>query len=117
MPVFNVVPGTFENLRGQVVVLTGGANGVGECCVETPFSVGAHIIFGDIDEEGGVELISTLKNAHTFSKGSIHFVKVDVRSYEGSLALYKLAFDKHRRVDHALSNAGVTEYQISVTRN
>lgn len=84
---------------------------MGKSCVRTLFKIGAHIVFGDIDEASSQNLITELQNAHPTSTGSLAFSKLDVRSYEQNLYLFQLAFDKHGRIDHALSIAGVTEGQ------
>ncbi|CAG9939955.1 unnamed protein product [Clonostachys rosea f. rosea IK726] len=111
MPVYNIDPEVFSSLENQVVVLTGGAHGVGESVVTTLYSVGAHVVFGDIDETACVHLIQKLSEGHPLSTGSLAFRRVDVRKYEDNLGLFQDAFSRHGRVDHAMSIAGVTEGQ------
>lgn len=52
-----------------------------------------------------------LRNDVSSTSGTLHFRKVDVRSYSDNLGLFQDAFATHGRVDHALSFAGVTEGQ------
>ncbi|KAI5460938.1 putative 3-hydroxyacyl-CoA dehydrogenase [Mariannaea sp. PMI_226] len=111
MPAYHTVPESFSNLKDQVVVLTGGAHGVGESIVRTLFQVGAHVVFGDIDEPSCLRLVETLKKDATPSTGTLHCRRVDVRLYSDNLSLFQDAFERYGRVDHALSIAGVTEGQ------
>ncbi|KAK5194475.1 hypothetical protein LTR99_002976 [Exophiala xenobiotica] len=110
MPKFEPVPSSFSNLKGKVVVLTGGAHGVGEAVVRFLYAAGAHTFFGDIDKQACQELVDGLQ-AERSSSASLCYVHVDVSKYEDNLALFKLAYEKHGRVDHAFSIAGVTERQ------
>ncbi|VUC31068.1 unnamed protein product [Clonostachys rosea] len=111
MPVYRVDRELFSSLENQVVVLTGGAHGVGESVVTTLYSVGAHVVFGDIDETACSQLIQRLIKTHPSSTGSLAFRRVDVRKYEDNLGLFQDAFSRYGRVDHAMSIAGVTEGQ------
>ncbi|KAJ9132075.1 putative 3-hydroxyacyl-CoA dehydrogenase [Pleurostoma richardsiae] len=111
MPVYETSPGSFVALKDAVVVLTGGANGVGESIVRTLYGVGAKILFGDIDAAAGEKLVADLTSSAPASTGTLEFLRVDVRRYEDNLALFDVAYTRHGRVDHALSLAGVTEGQ------
>ncbi|KAL6251199.1 hypothetical protein RBB50_001407 [Rhinocladiella similis] len=110
MPKFEPVPDSFKNLEGRVIVLTGGAHGVGEAVVRYLYNAGAHTFFGDIDDKACQSVVDALKAAKP-SEASLYCLHVDVRKYEDNLALFKLAYEKHGRVDHAFSIAGVTERQ------
>ncbi|KAJ9636558.1 hypothetical protein H2204_005158 [Knufia peltigerae] len=110
MPRFEPVPDSYKDLEGKVVVLTGGAHGVGEAVVRYLHNAGAHTFFGDIDDKACQSVVDTLKAAK-LSQASLYFLHIDVRKYEDNLALFKLAYEKHGRVDHAFSIAGVTERQ------
>ncbi|KIW52364.1 hypothetical protein PV05_08006 [Exophiala xenobiotica] len=110
MPKFEPVPSSFSNPEGKVVVLTGGAHGVGEAVIRYLCATGAHTFFGDIDKQACQALVDGLE-AERFSSGSLDYLHVDVSKYEDNLALFKLAYERHGRVDHAFSIAGVTERQ------
>ncbi|KAH7244878.1 putative 3-hydroxyacyl-CoA dehydrogenase [Fusarium solani] len=111
MPEYSSTPELFATLKDKVVVLTGGAHGVGESIVKTLYSVGAHVVFGDIDEPSCHQLAEHLAKEKPTSTGSLRFRRVDVRDYGDNLALFQDALTTHGRVDHALSIAGVTEGQ------
>ncbi|KIW02847.1 hypothetical protein, variant [Verruconis gallopava] len=92
----------FGNLRGKVVVLTGGANGIGACTVRDLVSNGAKVVFGDYDAKAGEALTSSLGS-------DVTFLKMNVAEYSDNVNLFKLAREKHGRVDHAVAVAGIGE--------
>jgi len=92
-----------EDLKGKVIVLTGGANGIGAATVELFHSKGANIVFGDWDATSGAKV------AGKFEKERVHFLKTDVSKYEDNVALFRDALKSWGRVDHAMSIAGITE--------
>ncbi|KAL1872009.1 hypothetical protein VTK73DRAFT_1753 [Phialemonium thermophilum] len=99
-----------QNLKDKVVVLTGGAQGIGAATVALFHELGAHVFFGDWDEEKGRrvehEIASTTSDR---GRGSVSFQRVDVRDYSSQLALFDAAFAAHKRVDVAVSCAAVGE--------
>ncbi|KAL1857426.1 hypothetical protein Daus18300_010399 [Diaporthe australafricana] len=96
-----------KTLKGKVVVLTGGAQGIGAAAVALYHSQGAHVYFGDWDEEKGKTVEQELQSKNT--GGSVHFQKLDVRDYDSQLALFDVPFKDHGRVDVAVSCAAVKE--------
>jgi NAD(P)-dependent dehydrogenase (short-subunit alcohol dehydrogenase family) len=81
---------------------TGGANGIGAATVSLLHSHGAKIVFGDYDAKAGEALASRLGE-------DVTFLKTDVSKYADNLALFKTAFQKYGRIDHAVAVAGVGE--------
>lgn len=51
---------SLDSLKGKVVVLTGGASGIGREAVTIFAKAGARIVFGDIDKVNGDKLASRL---------------------------------------------------------
>ncbi|TPX09401.1 uncharacterized protein E0L32_009445 [Thyridium curvatum] len=96
-------------LKGKVVVLTGGAQGVGAATVGMAHRAGAHVFFGDWADDKGKQVEASVRAEHSGSSGSVHFQKVDVRQYASQLALFDTAYKAHGRVDVAVSCAAVTE--------
>ncbi|KIW77596.1 hypothetical protein Z517_10042 [Fonsecaea pedrosoi CBS 271.37] len=93
-------PENFHSLRDQTVVITGGASGIGEAFVRLACENGAHVVFGDLqDELGGKVALET----------GATFVKTDVSKYKELLRLFDEAYKKHGAVDHAIANAGIYE--------
>ncbi|MCJ1400544.1 hypothetical protein MMC11_003750 [Xylographa trunciseda] len=94
---------SLASLRGKVVVLTGGANGIGAATVRLLFEAGASVVFGDMDTKNGELLVENIKSQEVL------FMKTDVSKYEDNLALFKTAHEKFGKVDHAMSIAGIVE--------
>ncbi|KAB5530392.1 hypothetical protein GE09DRAFT_391026 [Coniochaeta sp. 2T2.1] len=98
-----------NSLRGKVVVLTGGAQGIGAAAVELLYDIGAHVYFGDWDEKKGRQLQQDLESRKSKNGGSVSFRQVDVRKHDMQLALFDDAHNAHKRVDVAIQCAGVIE--------
>ncbi|KAK4449804.1 hypothetical protein QBC34DRAFT_462370 [Podospora aff. communis PSN243] len=97
-------PSLGQNLKGRVVVITGGAQGIGAATIRQLHSLGAHVVFGDLADAPAADLISSLQGT-----GTANFVHTDVTSYPDQLALFEDALARHGRVDAAVSCAGVLE--------
>ncbi|EEU35074.1 uncharacterized protein NECHADRAFT_44873 [Fusarium vanettenii 77-13-4] len=102
------VPSTslFSSLSGRVVVAAGAATGIGESLTRLLVSHGAHVYFGDINIEAGSALEQELSVS---PQGSATFVKSDVQEYTELYTLFRKAYDRHGRVDHAVYCAGLLE--------
>ncbi|KAK0611271.1 hypothetical protein B0T14DRAFT_488132 [Immersiella caudata] len=100
-----------HNVRSRVVVVTGGAQGIGAATVTLLHGLGAHVVFGDISESAGEKLEKSLSNPPESnpSSGTAHFVKTNVCSYADQLALFEAAFHRHGRVDAAITCAGILD--------
>lgn len=94
-----------SGLRDKVVVLTGGALGVGQSVVRSLNVCGAHVFFGDVLDEAGLELQDELSSSETIVK----YIHCDVTSYQQTLALFDTAYKMCGRIDHAIANAGLGE--------
>ncbi|KAK5735661.1 hypothetical protein LTR17_008012 [Elasticomyces elasticus] len=94
-----------SNLEGKVVVLTGGALGVGSCIVRQLHAAGAHVFFGDVLDQPGQALERELSR----DEAKVEFVHCDVTLYADNLALFDAAYTACGRIDHAIANAGLGE--------
>lgn len=103
MTSFSPDPQQYRRLQDRVIVLTGGANGIGAATVKLFAERGALIVFGDLDETAGEKLASQ------YDPLRVKFLRTDVTRYEHNVALFRLALDSFGRVDHALSVAGIVE--------
>jgi NAD(P)-dependent dehydrogenase (short-subunit alcohol dehydrogenase family) len=113
MASFNPADISTAILKDKVVVLTGGSSGIGAATVALFHSLGAKVIFGDVNSQDGDMLVESLaKNSPSSDDPGVHFLQCDVRSYADNLALFKAAMDKYGRVDHAVANAGVSEQGV-----
>jgi NAD(P)-dependent dehydrogenase (short-subunit alcohol dehydrogenase family) len=100
---FQPDPTWLDSLNGRVVVLTGGASGIGAATVKLLHSKGAKVIFGDVNERGAEEVIKATSSA------TVQFLKCDASKYSDNLALFKTALHQYGHVDHAVANAGLIE--------
>ncbi|KAK4184372.1 hypothetical protein QBC35DRAFT_441555 [Podospora australis] len=100
---------TDDKLRGKVVVLTGGAQGIGAATVELLYTKGAHVFFGDWDEQKGQQVTKRLQSQSTKNGGSVSFRRVDVRNHDMQLALFDDAKNAHGCIDIAIQCVGVAE--------
>ncbi|KAK5652620.1 hypothetical protein OQA88_10213 [Cercophora sp. LCS_1] len=100
-------PTTAQNLSGRVVIVTGGAQGIGAATATLLHSLGAHVVFGDIGDTPGTALESSLSalKATNPSFGTAHFHHTDVTSYTDQLVLFEIALTLHGRVDAAITCA------------
>ncbi|KIX04730.1 uncharacterized protein Z518_05600 [Rhinocladiella mackenziei CBS 650.93] len=99
---------TLDSVKGKVVVLAGGAQGIGAATVGLFYESGAHVFFGDWDETKGTKHAEELR-ASVSSSGSVTYLKVNVREYQSLLSLFDAAYNKHGQIDMAICCAAVTE--------
>jgi NAD(P)-dependent dehydrogenase (short-subunit alcohol dehydrogenase family) len=116
---------TLKSLKGKVVVISGlhpsiptsifvsninvgSARGIGAETVQTLHAHGAVVIHGDWDEIGGTQLDVKIRESRVHP-APVQFVKTDVTNYESLLNLFETAWTMFRRVDIAISNAGLQE--------
>lgn len=100
---FTPDPSKFSHLKDKVIVLTGGANGIGAQLVRILHKAGAKLVFGDFDSTSGEKLASSL------SSSDVTFLQTNVTKYDENYTLFKTALDKYGRVDHAIACAGIIE--------
>ncbi|KAK4149224.1 hypothetical protein C8A00DRAFT_38191 [Chaetomidium leptoderma] len=93
--------------RGQSVIITGGANGIGEECVRQYVAAGAFVTFGDVVDRG-FEIQKELNEAN--GKEVCAFVKVDIRDWDQQKTMFETAKTKspHNSVDVVIANAGIS---------
>ncbi|KAK3717203.1 hypothetical protein LTR37_005912 [Vermiconidia calcicola] len=82
-------------LSGKVVVITGCSSGIGLATVELLLKLGASVVGGDLQPS---------PTQHE----ELSFQKTDTTLWPDLLALFKLAKEKHNRIDHVFSNAGIS---------
>ena len=91
-----------KKLDGQIVIITGGARGLGEGICKRFCNEGATIALWDVLEEGQ-------KTADNISAegGSIFFQKVDVTSQESVDSAVANIIENHGKIDVLINNAGI----------
>jgi len=83
------------NLDGKVVIVTGGASGIGNHVVTTLKDAGATPVIADVSVETGDE------------KDGVYCTKCDVTNKESVEAMVAAVVDKYGRLDAIVNNAGV----------
>lgn len=105
-PVDHTAPAAREKLRGKSVIVTGGANGMGEVCVRDFVAAGAFVTIADLNVERG----SLLEQELNKSAPTCVFVKCDIRSWDDQKNMFEIAKAKspHNSVDVVIANAGIS---------
>ncbi|RMZ80443.1 hypothetical protein DV737_g3000, partial [Chaetothyriales sp. CBS 132003] len=91
-----------SSLKGKTVIITGGANGIGEAYAKSLVAAGAFVVFGDIDADAANKVEADLKP-------SAKWIKCDVTKWDDQLDLFKqaLALSPNKRIDIVIANAGI----------
>jgi len=95
MQEFTIDHAALSTLDKQVIVITGGSSGIGLATAELLLALGSYVVIGDL-------------RSPPITHTNLSFVQTDVTSWTSQLNLFKHAFERHSRIDHAFANAGVT---------
>jgi NAD(P)-dependent dehydrogenase (short-subunit alcohol dehydrogenase family) len=94
--------GSYPSLRDRVVVVTGGASGIGEKIVEQFASQGAEVAFLDIQREAGIQLANRISaNGNT----EVHFLHCDLTDVEALRDCMQRIIAEFKTVDVLVNNA------------
>ena len=91
-----------KKLDGQIVIITGGARGIGEGICKIFCNEGATVALWDVLEEG-----QTTADNISEDGGSIFFQKVDVTSQESVDSAVANIIENHGKIDVLINNAGI----------
>ena len=91
-----------ETYKGKVVLITGGAQGIGLGMAQAFAREGATVIIADCDEEAGTEAVEKLKA----EKLNVQFELCDVSLENQIAALFKTLGKTHQKLDVLVNNAG-----------
>ena len=91
-----------KKLDGQIVIITGGARGIGEGICKVFCNEGATVALWDVLEEGQITADNISANG-----GNIFFQNVDVTSQESVDTAVKKIIDNHGKIDVLINNAGI----------
>lgn len=86
-------------LEGQVAIVTGGAQGLGEALAQRLNREGCKLVIADMNYEGAQNVANTMKDAIA--------VKVDVSNEADVEAMVKAAVEKYGKLDLLVSNAAI----------
>lgn len=91
------------NLKDKIVIVTGGASGIGKETVKAFVDKGAKVVIADWDEEGGKALEKDLND-----KGrDVLFLPVDVSKEDSVKKMVDDTVEKYGRLDILINNAGI----------
>ena len=99
---------TLPELRNRIVLVTGGANGIGAAIVRAFHAQGAQVYFCDVDQTAGEQLATTLGS-------NVHFRKVDLLS-ELQIVRWIGAIRKQGQPIHALINNAARDPRIELAK-
>lgn len=96
-----------KKLEGKVVIITGGASGIGEATARHFADHGAQaVVIADLQEEKGLEVASSIGSHCTF-------IKCDVTDEQQVKSLVDSTVKTHGKLDIMFSNAGVLSMSSS----
>ncbi|KAL5352064.1 hypothetical protein ACLOAV_002007 [Pseudogymnoascus australis] len=105
-PVDHTVAPDTTQMKGKSVIVTGGANGIGEACVRAYVKAGAFVTIADMAMEQGKKLEAEL-NA---DGDNCVFVKCDIRDWDQQIEMFETAKRRSpaNSVDVVVANAGIS---------
>ena len=93
-----------KKFKDKVIVITGGASGIGKSAVSKFLRDGATVVIWDVNEEQGQSTLSEFKH-----NGSIvDFMKVNTTNPEEVENAAKASIQKFGQIDVLINNAGIT---------
>jgi NAD(P)-dependent dehydrogenase (short-subunit alcohol dehydrogenase family) len=96
-------------LGGKVVVITGGAKGIGAAIARTCAHEGAIPVVLDRDEEAGEQISSELRGGASDGGGKAEFVAIDLCSAQSCREAIDRVAKTHGRIDALVNNAGIND--------
>ena len=95
---------SWTNLTDKVVIITGGAAGIGLSVAKGFVEVGAKVVIGDFAEDIGAKAVM---EANESGPGEAVFARCDVTSKADVEAMVQTAVDHFGQVDVLVNNAGI----------
>ena len=89
---------TYDELAGRLVLITGGANGIGQAMVKAFHAQGAVVCFCDLDDRAGVRLAKRLGDRAEFAKVNLTR-EADIKRWVARLA------KRHGNIHVLINNA------------
>lgn len=97
-----------SRLEGKIVVITGGASGIGAEATRLFTEHGARVVITDVQDELG------RKVAVSIGEDKVSYFHCDVRNETEVQNAVKFTVEKHGRIDVLFSNAGVPEPLVDI---
>lgn len=89
-------------LAGKVVLVTGGANGIGRGIAQAVLGAGGRVLIGDLDTEAGEACLGEWQRS-----GDAAFQRLDITDETSVQAFIAVALQRFGRLDGLANNAGI----------
>jgi len=89
----------------RVVIITGGARGIGKECANIFAREGAKVIIFDVNEDELNKTMEEIKKEGFYAEGYI----VDITDFEKVNEVVNSIYEKHKKIDVLVNNAGITK--------
>jgi NAD(P)-dependent dehydrogenase (short-subunit alcohol dehydrogenase family) len=96
-----------RDLEGQVALVTGGGNGIGQATALAFAREGARVVVSDVDGRGGEQTVVQIRRAG----GDAQFAGADVSKESDVIGLIDGVLRSYGRLDVAFNNAGIAGAQ------
>ena len=98
------------NFEGRASVVTGASQGIGEAIALELSRAGSEVILVDVQKEKLEEVAERIKE----SKGRASTYYADVSRLDQATKVVEEVLEKHKKVDHLVNNAGITNQEGNV---
>lgn len=89
-------------LSGKVVLVTGGANGIGRGIAQAVLGAGGRVLIGDLDVEAGEACLAEWQRS-----GEAAFQRLDITDEASVRDFIAVALRRFSRIDGLVNNAGI----------
>ncbi|MEE6450964.1 SDR family oxidoreductase [Gottfriedia acidiceleris] len=96
-----------KKFEGKSIIITGGANGIGEGIALAFGKLGAMVFIADVNEQKGHKVVKKIEE----NGGKAIFHKTDVSKEEDIINLIQTVFDKFGKLDILINNAGISAFK------
>lgn len=98
------------SLKGRVIIITGGASGIGCATAVLSAARGASVVIADLDADAGRQVTETIRKAG----GQAAFIGTDVGNEDDVMAMVAFAVSTFGGLHGAFNNAGIHASQLAV---
>ncbi|UOY93058.1 SDR family oxidoreductase [Ectobacillus sp. JY-23] len=95
------------NYKNKIVLVTGGANGIGKSITAAYAKAGATVIMADIDKEQGEKLATIYQNQGY----KVFFYPIDLQHVQHIQHMFEEVSDEHGNVQILINNAGLSKFK------
>jgi NAD(P)-dependent dehydrogenase (short-subunit alcohol dehydrogenase family) len=97
-----------QPLRDRVILITGGAQGIGRGIAQSVLGAGGKVLIGDLDTEAGAACLDEWNVVN-----SARFMRLDVSRETSAKRFAKTALRHFGRIDGLVNNAGIADPHVT----